>query len=111
MHDHESRFRSPLSPQRVLEAFRQLAAGKRWEITSEDAAGVHVRSGPTLRGMGEYMDVCADPDGEGTQVHVAVRSRMGALQLVDWGEARIFHGEIVAWLRAWEGAGAGTGDR
>ena len=111
MHNHESRFRSPLGPQQVLEAFRQLAARKRWEITSEDAVGMHVRSGPTLRGMGEDMDVSAEPDGEGSQVHVAVRSRMGVLQLVDWGESRIFHGEIVAWLRAWEEAGAGTGDR
>jgi hypothetical protein len=95
----------------VLEAFRQLAAGKQWEIISEDAAGVHVRSRPTLRGMGEYMDVSAEPDGEGSQVHVAVRSRMGALQLVDWGEARIFHRGIVAWLQAWEEAGADTRDR
>ena len=103
MHNHVSTFRSPLSPERVLEAFRELTAGKRWEITSEDEHEVHVRSRPTLRGMGECMDVSAQPDGAGSDVRVAVRSRMGALQLVDWGEARIFHREIVAWLRAWEG--------
>jgi hypothetical protein len=111
MHNHESRFRSRLSPENVLEAFRQLAAEKRWEITSEGDRGVHVRSGPTLRGMGEYMDVSVEPDGKGSHVHVAVRSRLGALQLVDWGEARIFHREIVAWLRAWEESEAGTSDR
>lgn len=111
VHNHESDFRSPLRPEKVLEAFRELTAGKRWEITSEGAHRVRARSGPTLRGMGEDMDVSAEPDGEGSHVHVAVRSRMGALQLVDWGEARIFHREIVAWLRAWEGAEAGTGDR
>jgi hypothetical protein len=111
MHDHESRFRSPLSPEQVFEAFRQLTAAKRWEITSEDAAGVHVRSGPTWRGMGEYMDVSAQPDGEGSQVHVAVRSRKGVLQLVDWGEAGIFHREIVAWLNAWGEGEDRTGDR
>jgi hypothetical protein len=111
MHDHESIFRSRLSPENALEAFRELTAEKRWEITSEEAHRVHVRSGPTLRGMGEYMDVSAEPDGKGSHVHVAVRSRMGALQLVDWGEARIFHREIVAWLQAWEEAEAGTSDR
>ena len=76
MHNHESDFRSPLRPEKVLEAFRELTAGKRWEITSEGAHRVRARSGPTLRGMGEDMDR-----------------------------------EIVAWLRAWEGAEAGTGDR
>jgi hypothetical protein len=111
VHNHESRFRSPLSPEKVLEAFRELTADKRWEITAEEAHRVHVRSGPTLRGMGEYMDVSAEPDGKGSHVHVAVRSRVGALQLVDWGEARIFHREIVAWLRAWEEAEVGTSDR
>jgi hypothetical protein len=110
MHNHESRFRSSLSPENVLEAFRELAAEKRWEITSEEERRVHVQSGPTVRGMGEDMDVSAEPDGDGSQVHVAVRSRMGALQLVDWGEARIFHREIVAWLRARD-EGEGTGDR
>jgi hypothetical protein len=111
VHNHESRFRSPLSPEKVLEAFRELTAEKRWEITSEDDRRVHVRSGPTLRGMGEDMEVSAEPDGEGSHVRVAVRSRLGALQLVDWGEARIFHREIVAWLRAWEEAEVGTSDR
>jgi hypothetical protein len=95
----------------MLAAFRELTAAKRWEVTSEDGHRVHVRSGPTLRGMGEDMEVSAEPDGEGSHVHVAVRSRMGALQLVDWGEARIFHREIAAWLRACEEAEAGTGDR
>jgi hypothetical protein len=111
VHNHESGFRSPLRPEKVLEAFREFTAGKRWEITSEEAHRVHVRSGPTLRGMGEYMDVSAEPDGKGSHVHVAVRSRVGAMQLIDWGEARIFHREIVAWLRAWEEAEAGTSDR
>jgi hypothetical protein len=111
MHNHESKFRSPLSPENVLEAFRQLTAAKRWVITSEEGRRVHVRSGPTLRGMGEDMDVSVEPDGEGSHVHVAVRSRVGALQLVDWGEARIFYREIVAWLHAWEEGEEGIGDR
>ena len=111
MHNYESRFRSRLSPENVFEAFRQLAAEKRWEITSEEEHRVHVQSGPTLRGMGEHMDVSAEPDGEGSLVHVAVRSRLGALQLIDWGEARIFHREIVAGLRAWDEGEEGTGDR
>lgn len=111
MHNHESRFRSPLSPETMLAAFRELTAAKRWEITAAEEHRVHARSGPTLRGMGEDIEVSAEPDGEGSHVHVAVRSHMGALQLVDWGEARIFHREIVAWLRAWEEAEAGTGDR
>ena len=36
MHNHESGFRSRLRPKHMLEAFRQLAAEKRREITSED---------------------------------------------------------------------------
>jgi len=102
VHNHKSRFRSPLRPEAVLQAFRQLAAGKRWQVTGEDEHRVHVQSGPTLRGAGEDMDVSAEPDGEGSHVHVAVKSRLGVWQLVDWGEARIFHREIVAWLHAWE---------
>ncbi len=111
MHNHESGFRSGLSPENVLAAFRQLAAEKRWEITSEMEHLVHVQSGPTLRGMGEDMEVSAEPDGAGSYVHVAVRSRRGALQLIDWGEARIFHREIVAGLCAREEGEEGTGDR
>lgn len=111
MHNHESSFRSPLSPEQVLEAFRELTAEKRWEITSEQDRRVQVQSGPTLRGMGEDMEVSVEADGKGSRVHVAVRARLGALQLVDWGEARIFHRQIVAWLRAWEEAEVGTSDR
>ena len=109
MHDHESRFQSPLGPETVLEAFRELAAGRQWQVTWEDEHRVHAQSGPTLRSMGEDLEVYAEPDGEGSKVHVAVRSRMGALQLVDWGEARSCDREIVAWLRAREEEG--TGDR
>jgi hypothetical protein len=109
MHNHESKFCSPLSSETVLAAFRELAAAKRWEIRLAKGHRVHVRSGPTLRGMGEDMEFSAEPDGEGSKVHVAVRSRMGPLQLVDWGEARIFYHEIIAWLQAWE-AGERTGD-
>ena len=111
MHNHESRFSSRLSPERVLGAFRQLTDAKQWQVTVEDEHRVRVRSGPTLRAAGEDMEVFAEPDGQGSQVHVAVRSRMGVLQLVDWGEARIFHREIVAWLRAWEDGEEETDDR
>ena len=102
MHNHETKFRSPLAPETVLEAFRQLAAAKRWRITQDEAHRVHVLSGPTLRAAGEDMDVSAQPDGEGSHVRVAVKSRAGALQLVDWGEASIFHHEILDWLHAWK---------
>jgi hypothetical protein len=110
VHNHESNFCSPLSPETVLAAFRELTAAKRWEITLAKGHRVHVRSGPTLRGMGEDMEVSAEPDGEGSHVRVAVRSRMGALQLVDWGEAKSFYREIIARLQALE-AGERTGDR
>ena len=110
MHKHESKVRSPLSPQTVLAAFAELTAAKQWEITLAEGHRVHARSGPTLRGMGEDIAVCAEPDGEGSHVHVAVKSRLGALQMVDWGEAKSFYHEITAWLQARE-AEEITGDR
>ena len=102
MHDHESRFHSPLGAEDVLEAFQQLVAAKRWQVTWEDEHRVHAQSGSTLRGAGEDIDVSAEPEDKGSQVHVAVKSRLGWWQLIDWGEARIFHQEIVAWLRTWQ---------
>ena len=102
MHNHESKVRSPLSPEIVLAAFRELTAAKQWEITLAEGHRMHVRSGPTLRSMGEDIKISAEPAGEGSYVHVAVRSRAGALQLVDWGEAKSFYRETIAWLQARE---------
>jgi hypothetical protein len=100
MHDQESSFRSALGPAEVLQRFRRLAAAKGWEVTSEDEGRAHARSGLTLKSAGEDIDVGAEPEGEGSQVRVAVRSRLGAWQLIDWREAKQFHDEIVARLRA-----------
>jgi ABC-2 type transport system ATP-binding protein len=102
VHNHESSFHSPFRPPEVLEAFRQLAATKRWQVTWEDDGLVHVRSGPTLRGAGEDIEVSAAPDGGGSQVRVAVRSRLGWWQLIDRGGAGGFYREILATLEASE---------
>jgi ABC-2 type transport system ATP-binding protein len=44
-----------------------------------------------LRGGGEDIEVSADLEPEGTRVQLVVSSRLGAWQLIDWGEARKFH--------------------
>ena len=100
MHDHKSSFRSALAPAEVLQRFRQLAEVKAWEITYEDEGGAHARSGLTLKSAGEDIEIGVEPEDKGSQVRVTVRSRLGAWQVIDWGEAKQLHDEIVARLRA-----------
>jgi len=107
MHTHRSSFASPLSPGEILDRFRRLCAEKRWTVTSEDQAWAHAVSGLTLRGGGEDIEVSAEPEPEGTRVQLVVSSRLGAWQLIDWGEARKFHRLVQDRLGA---LGNGTGD-
>lgn len=98
MHTHKESFASPLTPEQVLDRFRQLSEAKGWALTWGDDGRLHAQSGPTLRAAGEDMEVSADPWPEGTLVHVVVKSRFGKWQVIDWGEASKFHREIVECL-------------
>jgi hypothetical protein len=70
----------------------------------EDGPTVHAQSGLSLRSAGQDIEVSADARADGTQVNLVVTPRLGALQLIDWGEGAKFEREILDRL-----GGRGTG--
>jgi hypothetical protein len=99
VHTHKKSFISSLDPEEILDRFQQLSAEKRWTLTAEDQDSVHAQSGQTLKAGGENIEIRLEADPEGTHVHLVVSSRLGAWQLIDWGEASQFARLIVDRLR------------
>jgi len=100
VHTHNTSAVSPLSPEEILDRFRQLSVDKGWTLKSEDQTRIRVQSGLTLKSAGEDIEISVDPKPDGTHLHLVVTSRLGALQLIDWGEGSQFQQEILASLGA-----------
>ena len=100
MHTHTTSLVSSLSPEEILDRFRQLSADRGWTLTSEDRTRVHAQSGLSLKSAGEDIEVSVDPKADGIHVRLVVTPRLGALQLIDWGEGSTFEREVLKSLGA-----------
>lgn len=100
MHTHKTSFVSSLSPEEVLDGFRQFSAEKGWTLRPEDGPAVHAQSGLSLRSAGQDIEVSADARADGTHVNLVVTPRLGDLQLIDWGEGAKFKRDILDRLGA-----------
>jgi hypothetical protein len=104
VHTHKTSFLSPLSSEQILDRFRQFANQRGWHVTVDDRDRMHVQSGATLRAAGEDKDLRVEREPQGARAHLVVKSKFGALQVVDWGEAATFYREILARWQAPETA-------
>jgi len=74
---HKMSLVSSLSPEEVLDRFRQLSAEKGWALRPEDRPAVHAQSGLSLRSAGQDIKVSADARADGTHVNLVVTPRLG----------------------------------
>lgn len=77
MQTHKMSLVSSLSPEEVLDRFRQLSAEKGWALRPEDGPAVHAQSGLSLRSAGQDIKVSADARADGTHVNLVVTPRLG----------------------------------
>jgi len=70
VHTHTTSFVSSLSPEEILDRFRQLSADRGWTLTSEDRTRVHAQSGLSLKSAGEDIEVSVDPKADGIHVRL-----------------------------------------